>query len=256
MSGSLAFDRAVEYYDRTRRLSDETSRELTRLLSRELESRRTLEIGVGTGLIALPLVNAGLDLVGLDLSEPMLRKLEEKAGGRPFPLVLGDATSLPFRAASFHAALVRHVLHLVPDWERALDELARVVGRPGSILISTGDIPAVWREVTERFVTEVGGRSFARGLDVRDLDRLDGAFRRHGAIPRQLPAIPERVDISLGTFIEQMGEGMHSWTWDVPEDRRREVSAHLRRWAQERYGSLDPAGSRDVAIEWRAYDLP
>ena len=52
----MRFDRAVEYYDRTRGLSEEAAREMTLLLSSELHDRgRTLEIGVGTGLVALPL---------------------------------------------------------------------------------------------------------------------------------------------------------------------------------------------------------
>ena len=256
MSGSLRFDRAVEYYDRTRAISDEASRRQTALLVHELGGRRTLEIGVGTGLVALPLASAGVRVVGLDLSAPMLAKLVQNAGGRrPFPLIAGDATALPIANGSFGAALIRHVLHLIPDWERAVTELARVVATPGTVLVSTGDIPAAWRELTERFVTAVGHTSFARGLDVRDSELLDAAFAAHGAAPRTLPRIPERVDTSLGTFIQQMSDGLHSWTWDVPEARRREVVADLRRWAQERFGDLDPPEARAVEIEWRAYDL-
>jgi SAM-dependent methyltransferase len=254
VSDSVRFDRAVEYYDRTRHISEEASRRQTELLAAELGGRRGLEIGVGTGLVALPLAAAGVDLVGLDLSEPMLRKLEEKANGPPFPLVLGDAIALPFGEGSFGVALVRHVLHLIPAWERAVAELVRVVARPGSVLVSTGDIPPTWREVTARFVAATG-RPFARGLDLREIARLDAAFAEHGARPRVLPPIPERVDISLGTFIEQMSEGLHSWTWDVPDERRREVAGDIRRWAEERFGTLDPSEARDVAIEWRAYDL-
>jgi SAM-dependent methyltransferase len=255
MSGSVRFDRAVEYYDRTRRVSPEAARRQTDLLTAELTGRRTLEIGVGTGLIAIPLGAAGVRLVGLDLSAPMLARLVENAGGtRPFPLTVGDATALPFPDGGFDAALVRHVLHLIPDWERAVAELVRVVGRPGTVLVSTGDIPSAWREVTARFVEAVG-RPFARGLDMRNVDRLDAAFAVHGARPRALPSIPERVDTSLGTFIRQMSEGLHSWTWDVPEDRRRAVAEDVRRWAEERFGDLDPPEAREVAIEWRAYDL-
>jgi SAM-dependent methyltransferase len=256
VNGSLAFDRAAEYYDRTRRISDEASRAQTELLSAELAGRgRCLEVGIGTGLIALPLAAAGVPLVGLDLSTPMLAKLVEKAGRRPFPLVVGDATMLPFADGSVGASIVRHVLHLIPGWRVAVAELARVVHPGGTVLVSTGDIPSAWREVTARFVAAVG-RPFTRGLDVRELGVLDAAFAEHGAVPRTLPTIPERVDTSLGTFLEQMGDGLHSWTWDVPEDRRREVAGEVRRWAEERFGTLDPPEARRVAIEWRAYDLP
>jgi SAM-dependent methyltransferase len=257
VSDSVRFDRAVEYYDRTRAMSDEATRRQTALLVDELRGRgRCLEIGVGTGIVALPLAGAGVPIVGLDLSRPMLTRIVEKAGGRrPFPLVVGDATALPFVDGGFGAALVRHVLHLIPAWERAVEELVRVVGRGGTVLVATGDIPLAWREVTARFVSSVGRESFARGLDLREVGRLDEALAARGAAPRALPAIPERMGTSLETFLEQMGEGLHSWTWDVPDDERRASAEETRRWALERFGTLDPPGSRDVAIEWRAYDL-
>lgn len=257
MSGSVSFDRAVEYYDRTRGLSEEASREMTTLLTDELGGRgRCLEVGVGTGLVSLPLAAAGLPMAGLDLSAPMLGKLAEKAGGRPpFPLVRGDATMLPFVDDAFGSALARHLLHLIPAWERAIAELARVVRSSGTVLIATGDIPGAWREVTGRFVALVGRPSFARGLDVRELIRLDEAFAVHGGVPRNLPAIPDRVEQSLGTFLDQMADGLHSWTWDIPEEERRAAAAEVRAWAFERFGTLDPPEARDVAIEWRAYDL-
>ena len=257
MSDSVSFDRAAEYYDRTRGLSEQASREMTAMLLRELAGRgRVLEVGVGTGLVALPLAGTGVPMVGLDLSAPMLAKLAEKAGGAPIPLVRGDATMLPFADDVFVSALVRHVLHLIPAWERAIAELARVVRRGGTVLVATGDIPGAWREVTERFVTRVGRpHYFATGLDVRELNRLDEAFAVHGGIPRDLQAIPDRVEQSLDTFLDQMADGLHSWTWEVEEPERRAAADEVRAWARERFGTLDPPEARDVAIEWRAYDL-
>ncbi len=258
MSGSVSFDRAVEYYDRTRGMSDETSRRVTALLGEELRGRgRCLEIGVGTGIVGLPLARAGIPMVGLDLSAPMLHRLHDKSGGRsPFPLVVGDATRLPFRDGGFGGAVVRHVLHLIPAWEQAIGEVARVLAGGAAVLVTRGDIPGPWREATDRFRSLVGEPSFAAGLRAWDAGHVDRAFARHGARSRTLPAIPERVEQSLGTFIDQMGEGMHSWTWEVDEDIRRDATSVVRRWALERFGTLDPPGAREVTIEWWAYDLP
>jgi SAM-dependent methyltransferase len=258
VSGSTRFDRAVEYYDRTRGMSESASLATTELLSAELRGRgRALEIGVGTGIVSLPLADAGIPILGLDISAPMLTRLVDKAGGTPpFPLVVGDATALPFADHVFGAAFLRHVLHLIPAWERVVAELVRVVDHAGTVLVATGDIPPAWREVTARFVELFGRPSFARGLDMRDLSLLDAAFAGVGGVARSFAPIPERVGTSLETFLGQMADGLHSWTWDVPDGRRREIAAQVRGWALERFGSLDPPGSRDVAIEWRAYDLP
>jgi SAM-dependent methyltransferase len=254
----MPFDRAVEYYDRTRSMSEEVARAVTSLLTRELRDRgRCLEIGVGTGLVALPLAAAGVPMAGLDLSGPMLAMLVEKAGGRPpFPIVRGDATALPFPDDRFGGAVVRHVLHLVPAWRTVVSELARVVARGGVILMSRGDIPTVWREATDRFIELVGEPSFFQGLTAWDPTTLDAEFAGHGAHARSLPPVQERVGQTLEEFLDQMADGLHSWTWEVEEGRRREAAAEVRSWAMETFGSLDPPGSRDVAIEWRAYDLP
>lgn len=254
----MRFDRAVEYYDRTRGLSEDASREMTVMLANELRGKgRTLEIGVGTGLVALPLAATGVPLVGLDLSAPMLGKLVEKAGGRaPFPLVVGDATSLPFSDARFGGAVVRHVLHLVPGWRQVVAEILRVVVSGGLVLVSSGQVPEPWHELTERFMVRVGRPSFADALDSWETGAIVQAFRTHGATARKLPPITERVTQTMGEFLDQMAAGMHSWTWEVDEGTRREAVAELRGWALEHWGSLDPPGARDVAIEWHAFDLP
>jgi len=253
----MRFDRAVEYYDRTRGLSEGASREMTALLANELQGRRTLEIGVGTGLVALPLAAAGVPLAGLDLSAPMLAKLVEKSGGRaPFPLVVGDATTLPFADGGFGAAVVRHVLHLVPAWRQVVEELIRVVAPGGLVLVSSGQVPEPWHELTERFMDRVGRPSFAAAFDAWESGAIQRAFQEHGALGRPLPTITERVGQTLEDFLDQMEAGMHSWTWEVDEETRREAVAEVRTWALERWGTLDPAGGRDIAIEWFAFDLP
>ncbi|HSH32448.1 MAG TPA: class I SAM-dependent methyltransferase, partial [Actinomycetota bacterium] len=114
MSDSIAFYRAAEYYDDTRGLSEEGVRHTTEALAEVFRGGGPiLEVGVGTGQVALPLHDAGVPVMGVDLSRPMLSKLLAKAGGAlPFPLVEGDAASLPFTDDAFGGAYLRWVLHL------------------------------------------------------------------------------------------------------------------------------------------------
>ncbi len=256
-SGSIRFDRAAEFYDRTRALLPEAERATVDLLRAELAGRgRCLEVGVGTGLISLPLHRAGVPMVGLDLSGPMLAKLVEKAGGAiPFSLILADATRMPFRDGAFGSAVVRWVFHLVPEWQRLVEELDRVIGPGGTALVSLGGFKDTWG-IVDRFLELAGGVPFAVGLDPRDPAALDREFERHGARARLLPPIATHDDTTVGQFLNEMDAGMHSWTWRVPDDVRRRVGPELRIWAAARFGSLERQVEPDLQILWRAYDLP
>ena len=99
MTDSIAFDRAAEYYDATRGLSEEGVRLTTEALAEVFRGAGPiLEVGVGTGQVALPLHDAGVRVMGVDLSRPMLAKLLAKAGGAPpFPLVGGRRDQLALR---------------------------------------------------------------------------------------------------------------------------------------------------------------
>jgi ubiquinone/menaquinone biosynthesis C-methylase UbiE len=160
--GSVGFDRAADYYDRTRGFSPNAFESLMGVLVRELEGRgRCLEIGVGTGLLALPLAERGIPMVGADLAQPMLEKLVEKSGGAaPFPLVQADATALPFRAGALGCAVFRHVLHLIPGWRTVLEELVRVLRAGGRLVIVEGTFhEGAWWDVVSRFLEETRKRA-------------------------------------------------------------------------------------------------
>jgi SAM-dependent methyltransferase len=258
VSESIRFDAAADYYDKTRAVSDETMDRTITLLWSELRDRgRVLEVGVGTGLLALRLHEAGIPVSGLDLSAPMLAKLVEKAGGAPpFPLVRGDATAMPFADRAFGAVYLRWVLHLIPDWRAALAEMARVL-RPGGVLVvSLGAFDEVGRAVRARFSEITRLSTDPVGLMWGDHDELDAALEGLGLRLRVLPAIRDEEEEPLGSFLDAIEEGRWSWTWHVPKDARVDAVRELRPWAEERFGPLDRVERYSVETVWRAYHLP
>jgi SAM-dependent methyltransferase len=258
MSGSIRFDRAADQYDRTRAISDEAMGRTISLLAAELRDRgRVLEVGVGTGLLALRLHEVGIPVSGVDLSAAMLVKLVHKAGGAPpFPLVRGDATTMPFADRAFGAVYLRWVLHLIRDWRAALAEMARVV-RPGGVLVvSLGAFDEVGTAVRARFSEITGLSTEPVGLMWADHDALDAALEGLGLRLRVLPAISEEEEEPLGSFLDAIEEGRWSWTWHVPEEARVHAVRELRPWAEERFGPLDRIERYSVETVWRAYDLP
>jgi SAM-dependent methyltransferase len=257
VGGSVPFDRAAEFYDRTRAISDASMARNVDLIRAELAGREpVLEVGVGTGLLALPLHAAGMDLVGLDLSAPMLERLREKSGGRaPFPVVLGDATQMPIADDAFGAAYLRWVLHLVSDWSAVLAEIVRVVRPGGVVLLNLGAYGGPQDEIQRRFAELAGVSVEPVGLRWGDFDALDGAMASHGATPRPLPSLPDVGEQTLATFLEGIRENRYSWTWPLDEATRLRVLAELVPWAEERFGPLDAPRTFEHAGRWRAYDL-
>jgi SAM-dependent methyltransferase len=257
MGESIAFDRAAEFYDRTRAISGESMARTIELLGSELHERgRVLEVGCGTGLLALPLHEAGLDVTGADLSRAMLGKLVEKAGGTvPFPLVIADATMLPFAEGAFGAAYLRWVLHLVPAWRGVLAEIVRAVRPGGVFLVNLGAYGGARKEIQERFAQITGVSLAPVGLHWGDHEQLESEMRALGARARELPSVREAGTETLGEFVEGIQENRYSWTWPLGDVERRRAAAEIRSWAQERFGPLDEARPFEHATRWRAYDL-
>jgi phosphatidylethanolamine/phosphatidyl-N-methylethanolamine N-methyltransferase len=116
---------------------------------------RILEVGVGTG-ISLPYYSAEVRLYGVDISEPMLRKAQQRVNELNLKnveaLAVMDAEHLDFPEASFDAIVAQYVITTVPHPEATLDEFARVL-KPGGeiILVSRVGAEAGMRRALERW---------------------------------------------------------------------------------------------------------
>jgi SAM-dependent methyltransferase len=149
-SDSVAFDRAVDYYDDTRGFPPGEEKHVGALFARVgglTSASRVFEVGIGTGRIALPLAPHVGQIVGVDLSRPMLDRLRAKQTTEPVRVIVGDAPALPLRSGGFDAAVAVHIFHLIPRWPEALREVARML-RPGGVLLSG------WNDKTRRLGTD------------------------------------------------------------------------------------------------------
>jgi demethylmenaquinone methyltransferase/2-methoxy-6-polyprenyl-1,4-benzoquinol methylase len=108
-----------------------------------------LDVGVGTGDLALAVARRGRHIVGTDFCRPMLQAAQPKiAGQRPgIVLVEGDALAPPFPDGMFAAVMAGFSLRNVADLDRTLRE-ARRVTMPGGRLVSLEMVPPDrWRWV-------------------------------------------------------------------------------------------------------------
>lgn len=161
---SSRFDEIAPLYDETRggeARGDEYAADIDRLLPKGPGT--VIEIGVGTGVVALGLRKRGRTVVGIDLSPQMLGRAVARLGPS---VALGDAQLLPVRTAGADHAVAVWVLHDVVDPDRLLQEAARVVRRGGKFVVS--DIQVHVREdPIGRILGELTDRLHAHHADVQ-----------------------------------------------------------------------------------------
>jgi len=145
---------------------------------------RLLEVGVGTGL-SLPGYASNIRIVGVDLSEPMLRKAQERVHALKLAnveaLSVMDAKRMAVPDASFDVVVAQYVITAVPDPEGTLDEFARVI-KPGGEIILVNHIGA---ESGLRRLFEMAFAPIARRLGWRPefpFARLADWASRHGGV--------------------------------------------------------------------------
>ena len=250
MSDSVSFDRAASYYDATRVTDEETLRGVVDLLERDVAAGDgpVLEIGVGTGALAVPLSVRGVRVVGVDLSGEMMARLRDKSTG--VGLAQADATRLPFRDAAFGGAYARWVLHLIPAWRDAVTELCRITERGGVIAIEPGGFSGRWREVMDRMIREIGPDAEPVGLSRdREPEALDEVFTNAGAHPLGVVEAPGHFVSSLSTFFDEALARTYSWTWRARDEDLQRAVTNVRSWAAEHSTSgMDPSTPRRPCV--------
>jgi ubiquinone/menaquinone biosynthesis C-methylase UbiE len=255
MSQSLSFDRVANQYDSTRGYSPEVAATIAEAMARAgglVTGSEALEIGIGTGRIALPLLARGTNVTGVDIAPRMLDQLDQKYAqlrtqgqgtsyGR-LVVRIADMAMLPFKDASFDAVIAVHVFHLVAEWRRALDEALRVMRLDGALLIgqdvNRGSETAHHDEIQDHWqqiLREMGYTHInvgARGYDAV-LDELEA----RGLQVQEQPIIEWETSATPRQALESITERIWSRTWNVPDDLFAESARRLNEWATQTYGS-------------------
>lgn len=134
------FDQLAEHYDETRggeQRGDEYAAEIDVQLP--TGDGPILEIGVGTGVVALGLRKRGRTVLGLDLSAPMLARSRARLGG---VVMLSDAMEMAIATASVAHAVSVWVVHSVAEPTRLFREAARVIRPGGRYVVCSGQRPS------------------------------------------------------------------------------------------------------------------
>jgi len=148
-----------------------------------------LDVGCGTGFLALRFAELGHTVTGIDLAPQMIDRARSKAeeGSQEIDFRVGDAAALDCPDEHFDWVVARHVIWTLPDPQRAVEEWLRVL-RPGGRLVL---IEGKWanNEALARSYTRPASRLLARAIEgVAELRaRRRGSYRRYLRIEAQLP---------------------------------------------------------------------
>jgi ubiquinone/menaquinone biosynthesis C-methylase UbiE len=176
MSEEKVFDRWPEKYDRwfetpIGKLVREYETELVLSLLSPGPGDRILDAGCGTGLFTRDFLERGADLVGLDVSLPMLKRARELCAARKLPLVGGDMLRLPFRDEAFDKVVSVTALEFIHDGKAAVAELFRVTRGGGTIVVATLNRLSPWAE-RRTAKTRKGERHILEGAVFRSPEEL------------------------------------------------------------------------------------
>lgn len=152
-------DQWAAMYDRIHTPSRVGTAKAVEALARLAKGGRVLELGIGTGRLALPLAAQGLEVCGIDASEAMVAQLRAKPGGGTVPVVIGDFADACIEGRFDLVVLALNTLFNAPTHDaqrRCVANAARHLAEDGALVV-------------EAFVPGMAADQIACALDVEGI---------------------------------------------------------------------------------------
>ena len=131
------WDRTAKIYDRFMRRDAAAYDRMYALLRPVVRDKTVLELAAGTGLIAKHIANAAEYIEVTDASEQMIRQAERENHAENLHFSVQDMFCLPYADAAFDVVIVSNALHIVPQPEKSLREIRRVLKDDGVLIAPT-----------------------------------------------------------------------------------------------------------------------
>ncbi len=131
------WDRNAGLYDRFMRKDREVYEKMYELIRPVVKDKTVLELAAGTGLIARHIVNAAAHIEATDVSPEMITEARRGNCSAKLHFSVQDMFSLPYAGNSFDVVIVSNALHIVPQPEKSLREIKRVLKDDGVLIAPT-----------------------------------------------------------------------------------------------------------------------
>ena len=154
-----------------------------------------LDVGCGTGIFTLDVLEVGPKVVGLEISLPMLMRARQKTADNSFHPITGNMLSLPFADGVFDKTVSMTALEFVANAQDAVRELFRVTRTGGTIVVTTLNSLSPWA-VRRKQKAEKGHQLFKKMIfrspdEMLAMAPVDGVIKT--AIHFDKEADPDRV---------------------------------------------------------------
>ena len=131
------WDKNAGRYDRFMRKDRAAYDEMYELIRPIVRHKTVLELATGTGLIAKNIVNAAAHIEATDASAEMILEAKRDTRSAKLHFSVQDMFRLPYADQSFDVVIVSNALHIVPQPEKALAEIRRVLKDDGVLIAPT-----------------------------------------------------------------------------------------------------------------------
>ena len=131
------WDKNAGRYDRFMRKDRAAYDEMYELIRPIVRHKTVLELATGTGLIAKHIVNAAAHIEATDASPEMIAEAKRDNHSAKLYFSVQDMFCLPYADKSFDVVIVSNALHIVPQPEKALQEIKRVLKDNGTLIAPT-----------------------------------------------------------------------------------------------------------------------
>ena len=131
------WDRNAGLYDRFMRKDGAAYEMMYEMIRPVVKAKMVLELATGTGLIAKHIVNAAAHIEATDASAQMIAEAKRDNYSAKLHFSVQDMFRLPYVNKSFDVVIVSNALHIVPQPEKALAEIKRVLKDEGILIAPT-----------------------------------------------------------------------------------------------------------------------
>ena len=128
------WDMYAPLYERAMRMDIKTYQFMYQRIPEIIRNKAVLELATGPGLLAKHVAGSANKMIATDYSEGMIKQAQKGVYPDNLTFEVADATSLRYEDDSFDVVLIANALHVMPNPEKALEEIKRVMRADGVLI--------------------------------------------------------------------------------------------------------------------------